>query len=75
MEEWKATAKQFNDYWNFPNCGGAIDGKHVCITPPAKSDSFYYNYKGYFSIVLMAIMNAKYEIMFVDKMVEIQMVE
>lgn len=66
MEEWKATAKQFNDYWNFPNCGGAIDGKHVRITPPAKSGSFYYNYKGYFSIVLMAIVNAKYEFIFVD---------
>lgn len=66
MEEWKATAKQFNDYWNFPNCGGAIDGKHVRITPPAKSGSFYFNYKGYFSIVLMAIVNAKYEFIFVD---------
>lgn len=28
VEEWLATAKQFQDYWNFLNCGGAIDGKH-----------------------------------------------
>ncbi|XP_073485058.1 LOW QUALITY PROTEIN: uncharacterized protein [Aquarana catesbeiana] len=66
VEEWKSTAKQFQDYWNFPNCGGAIDGKHVRIIPPANSGSFFYNYKGYFSIVLMAIVNAKYEFIFVD---------
>ncbi|XP_063786092.1 uncharacterized protein LOC134934633 [Pseudophryne corroboree] len=65
-EEWKDIARDFEDCWNFPNCGGAIDGKHVRISPPTKSGSLYYNYKGYFSIVLMAIVNANYEFIFVD---------
>lgn len=59
-------AHQFHQRWNLPNCGGAIDGKHVRITPPANSGSFYYNYKGFFSVILMAIVNANYEFIFVD---------
>uniref|UniRef100_A0A803JJM1 DDE Tnp4 domain-containing protein n=1 Tax=Xenopus tropicalis TaxID=8364 RepID=A0A803JJM1_XENTR len=64
--EWKSVAKQFEDYWNFPNCLGAIDGKHVRIQTPTRSGSYYFNYKGYFSIVLLAIVNAKYEFLMVD---------
>lgn len=66
QEEWMETAKQFNEKWNFPNCGGSIDGKHIRISPPAHSGSFYYNYKGFFSIILLAVVNANYEFMFVD---------
>ncbi|XP_046686715.1 uncharacterized protein LOC124372373 [Homalodisca vitripennis] len=33
-EEWKAIARGFHERWNFPNCLGAIDGKHVPIVPP-----------------------------------------
>ncbi|XP_063771016.1 uncharacterized protein LOC134908815 [Pseudophryne corroboree] len=65
-EEWKVVAKEFDDFWNFPNCGGAIGGRHVRINPPPHSGSFYYNHKGFFSIVLVAIVNAEYEFLMID---------
>ncbi|XP_068092062.1 putative nuclease HARBI1 [Hyperolius riggenbachi] len=64
--EWQLVAEDFNTMWNFPNCGGALDGKHVRINPPPKSGSYYYNYKRFFSVVMMALVNARYEFLMVD---------
>lgn len=30
-KEWKEIARGFEHEWNFPNCIGAIDGKHIPI--------------------------------------------
>ncbi|XP_069587439.1 uncharacterized protein [Ranitomeya imitator] len=60
-DDWKEISRGFEEQWQFPNCGGALDGKHVRITQPPHSGSFYYNYKGYFSIILMALVNANYD--------------
>jgi len=36
---------EFERKWDFPNCLGAVDGKHVKITPPTGSGSFYWNWR------------------------------
>ncbi len=64
-EEWKQVANAFESKWNFPNCLGAMDGKHVVIVTPANSGLLFFNYKKTFSIVLLAICNANYEFLIV----------
>lgn len=53
--DWKLIADNFQRHANFPNCDGAVDGKHIRIIKPARSGSMYYNYKTYFFIVLSAV--------------------
>ncbi|XP_046684552.1 putative nuclease HARBI1 [Homalodisca vitripennis] len=59
-------AVDFKKYWQVENCVGAIDGKHIAIRQPPKSGSYYYNYKGFHSIVLFAVVNANYEFIYVN---------
>ncbi|XP_028394491.1 uncharacterized protein LOC114518686 [Dendronephthya gigantea] len=65
-EEWLAIAAGFEDVWQLPHCVGAADGKHVRILHPHNSGSVFYNYKGYYSIVLMAVVDANYNFIFAD---------
>jgi hypothetical protein len=65
-EQWKKVAQRFSERWQFHNCLGALDGKHVAIKCPANSGTFYFNYKHFFSIVLMALVDADYKFLYTD---------
>ncbi|CAH2002906.1 unnamed protein product [Acanthoscelides obtectus] len=65
-DEWLQIASDFEKRCNFVNCVGAVDGKHVNIIPPAGSGSYFYNYKGTHSLVLMAVVKANLEFIMCD---------
>jgi len=66
MQDWLDIAEGFYSKTQFPNCVGAVDGKHIRIECPPKSGTLYYNYKNFFSIILMAICNANYCFTIID---------
>lgn len=51
---------------NFPNCIGALDEKYIKIMALANCGSLYFSYKGYHSIVLMAIVDIEYKFIYVN---------
>ncbi len=59
-EDWLQIASTFEETWNMPHVVGAIDGKHIRIECPKLIGTLYYNYKGFYSIVLLAICDANY---------------
>lgn len=63
-EEWKKVACEYEKIWNFPHCVGAMDGKHVVIESPILSGTEFYNYKGTFSLVLFAVVDASYNFIY-----------
>jgi hypothetical protein len=65
-DDWKRIAKTFQDRWDFPNTIGAMDGKHIKIRQPPHSGSTFFNYKGTFSIVLLALVDADYKFIYCD---------
>lgn len=66
VSDFHKISQGFQKKWNFPHCIGAIDGRHVAIKKPSNSGSLYYNFKGYHSIVLQAVVDANYRYICID---------
>ena len=47
----------FETCWEFPQAAGAIDGTHIPVIRPTESASDYYNRKGYYSIIMQAVVD------------------
>lgn len=65
-EEWVETVNGFATVWNFPRCLDAIDGKHIQIQALEDSKSLFCNYKGTFSVVLLATVDAHHNVIYAD---------
>jgi len=64
--DFNVKASEFWTKWNFPNCILAIDWKHVRVRSPNNTGSLFFNYEDYFSIVLLAMVDANYKFIAVD---------
>jgi len=65
-EDYLKISSTFEVLWNFPHVVGCLDGKHLRVKCPEKSGSMFFNYKGYYSIVLQGVADANYKFIFVD---------
>lgn len=66
QEDWTEVSNEFRRKANFPHCLGAVDGKHIRIQNFPHTGSMNFNYKKYYSVVLLAIADADYSFLFVD---------
>lgn len=66
VDKWEQIADNYYERWNFPNCIGSLDGKHIAMRCPKNSGSMNFNYKHTFSIVLMALADANYKFIYID---------
>ncbi|KAK4884078.1 hypothetical protein RN001_000349 [Aquatica leii] len=66
QETWKKTSTRFKEMWHFPNCIGGIHGKPIDIQCPINAGSNFYNYNGCHLVVLLAIVDADYNLIAID---------
>ncbi|KAJ8880739.1 hypothetical protein PR048_017209 [Dryococelus australis] len=59
-------AGEFEHRWNFSNCIGAVNEKHVATVMPPGSGSYIYNNKNFHSQHILGIANANYELPYIS---------
>ena len=60
MPNWAVISDDFLKKWNFPHTLGLLMANIACKCPP-RSGSTYFNYKKYYSIVLLALVDSNYK--------------
>ena len=58
-EKLQDVVDEFEHLWGFPQVAGAVDGTHIPILKPKNSPSDYYNRKGYYSILMQAVVDSR----------------
>lgn len=66
VESLEIVAKKYLELWQFPNCIGAIDGRHCELKCPPHAGSTCFNYLKYHSIVLMGVADAEKKFLVID---------
>jgi hypothetical protein len=79
-EDWLRNSEEYEEL-GFPHAIGCLDGKHFAcevrmislklntqptFQKPPHSGSLYYNYKGFFSVVMLALCDARRRFVIVD---------
>ena len=62
--KWKAIPQE--EIWNLPHVVGVIDGKHTRIKCPKSLGTLHHNYKGLFSLLILATCDARYCFTLID---------
>ncbi len=66
-EDWMVIANHKSQTWQYHYFLGAIDGKHVAIRKPMNGGFYYYNYKNFHSIILMALVDGDVKFSWVEE--------
>ena len=54
----------FKNKWGMIQCAGSIDGCHIPVMPPALNHTDFYNRKGWYSMLVQAVVDHNYQ--FID---------
>ena len=64
--DWKDLEQEFRYRWNVPHAVEALDRKHVALKKPKNTCVLYHNYKRFFSIVMLGLVDGEYKFRWVD---------
>ena len=59
-DELSRVVEGFKSKWGMIQCAGSIDGCHIPVLPPALNHTDYYNRKGWYSMLVQAIVDHNY---------------
>ncbi len=65
-EDWMVIANHNSQRWQYHHCLGTIDGKHVAIRKPMNGGLYYYDYKNFHLIILMALVDDNYKFTWIE---------
>ncbi|KAL1480501.1 hypothetical protein MTO96_050975 [Rhipicephalus appendiculatus] len=58
--------RKFHRVSGFPQAIGALDGCHIPVSPPEEHATDYFNYKGWYSMILLALVDHQYRFRYIN---------